>query len=104
MIQTNNLHFFGLIPFVKLQNDTKTTVKRFKTMKNEIRKEITFCCGVGVGGGGGVSVCVCVCGGGGGGVFFFFSAWKNIHLLFKCRFVVRRRGLVRKFANCVSVS
>ena len=53
MTQTNSLHIFGLIPFVKLQNDTKTTVKRFKTMKNEIRKEITFCCGMWVGGGGG---------------------------------------------------
>ena len=31
--QKHNLQFFGVIPFAKLQNDTKTTVKRWKTMK-----------------------------------------------------------------------
>ena len=34
--QTHKLHLFGVISFVKRQNDTKTTVKRLKTMKNEM--------------------------------------------------------------------
>ena len=36
----------GVIPFVKLENNTLTTVKRLEIMKNEMRKEITFfvCC------------------------------------------------------------
>ena len=40
--QTHNLQIFGVIPFVKLQNNTKTTVKRLKTMKFEMRSEITY--------------------------------------------------------------
>ena len=30
------MRIFGIIPFIKLQNHTQTTVKRRKTMKNEI--------------------------------------------------------------------
>ena len=30
------MQIFGAVPFVKLQNDTKTTVKWWKTMKSEI--------------------------------------------------------------------
>ena len=32
MTQTHNLQIFGVILFVKLQNDTKTADKRVKTM------------------------------------------------------------------------
>ena len=32
----HSMRIFGVIPFIKLQNDTKTTVKRQKTMKNEM--------------------------------------------------------------------
>ena len=39
--EIHNLLVFGVIPFVKLQNDTETTVKRLKTTKNEMRSEIT---------------------------------------------------------------
>ena len=35
MTQARNLHIFRVIPFVKRQNDSLTTVKRLKTMKNE---------------------------------------------------------------------
>ena len=31
----HNMRMFGVIPFIKLQNDTSTTVKGWKTMKNE---------------------------------------------------------------------
>ena len=34
----------GVIPFVKLENNTLTTVKRLEIMKNEMRKETTFFC------------------------------------------------------------
>ena len=30
------MRIFGVIPFLKLQNDTQTTVKRWKTMKNKM--------------------------------------------------------------------
>ena len=39
--QTHNLHIFGVIPAVRLHNDTYTTVKRLKTMKNDMKSEIT---------------------------------------------------------------
>ena len=39
MTQTQSANFLG-IPFVKLQNDTYTTVKRLKTMKNEKRNNL----------------------------------------------------------------
>ena len=42
MTQTHKLQTFGVIPFIKLQNDTWTTVKRLKMMKNEMRKEMTW--------------------------------------------------------------
>ena len=47
MTQTHSLQGFGVIPFVKRQNDTYTTVKRLKTVKND---RLIFCL---VGGGGG---------------------------------------------------
>ena len=40
--QTHNLQIFDVIPFVRLQNDTSATVKWLKTVKNEIRREITY--------------------------------------------------------------
>ena len=44
------MHNVVVTPFVKLQNDTETTVKQSKTiLKNEMRKEITY-----------LFVCVCV--------------------------------------------
>ena len=30
------MRIFGVIPFIKLQNDTQTTIKRRKTMKNQM--------------------------------------------------------------------
>ena len=33
------MQILGAIPFVKLQNDTKTTIKRWKTMKSEMEKK-----------------------------------------------------------------
>ena len=36
------MHIFGEIPFFRPQNDTKTTVKRLKTMKNDMRDEVTY--------------------------------------------------------------
>ena len=35
--QRHNLQIFGAIPFIKLQNDTSTTAKQWKTMKNEMK-------------------------------------------------------------------
>ena len=35
------MQIFGEIPFVKPQNDTQTTDKRLKTMKNENREHWT---------------------------------------------------------------
>ena len=35
--QKHSLQMFGIIPFIKLQNDTQTTVKRWKPMKNEMK-------------------------------------------------------------------
>ena len=32
-----NQQIFGVIPFVKLQNDSQTTAKLSKTMKNEVK-------------------------------------------------------------------
>ena len=32
----HNMHIFGIVPFIKLQNDTWTTVKRRKMLKNEM--------------------------------------------------------------------
>ena len=31
-----NMRIFGVIPFIKLQNDTYTTIKQWKTMKDEM--------------------------------------------------------------------
>ena len=42
MTQTHNLQIFGVIPFVKRQNDNETTAKWLKTTKNEMRKERTY--------------------------------------------------------------
>ena len=42
MTQKHNRQMFGIIPFVKLQHDTWTTVKGLQTMKNEMKNEITF--------------------------------------------------------------
>ena len=42
MTQTHNLQIFGVIPFVNLQNDTYTTVKGLKMMKDLMRKLILF--------------------------------------------------------------
>ena len=46
--KTHSLKTFGVIPFAKLQNDTYTTVKQLKTIKNEMRRELSFlielCC------------------------------------------------------------
>ena len=36
------MHISGEIPFVKPQNDTKSTDKRLKTMKNEREKRILY--------------------------------------------------------------
>ena len=36
---THSMQIFGEIPFVEPQNDTKTTDKRLKTMKNEREKK-----------------------------------------------------------------
>ena len=36
------MQIFGDIPFIKPQNDTKTTDKRLKTMKNERKRLILF--------------------------------------------------------------
>ena len=30
------MQIFGVIPFIKLQNDTETTVKQWKIMKNDM--------------------------------------------------------------------
>ena len=40
--QTPNMQIFGKIPFAKLQNDTKATVKRIKTRTNQMGSEITY--------------------------------------------------------------
>ena len=40
--QTHSLQIFRVIPFIKQQNDTWTTVKWLNTVKNEMRKEITY--------------------------------------------------------------
>ena len=32
----HNMQIFGVIPLIKLQNDTLTTVKLWKTMENEM--------------------------------------------------------------------
>jgi len=39
------MQFFGEIPFVKPQNDTETTDKWLKTMKNEREKKHLSCFG-----------------------------------------------------------
>ena len=38
----HNMHIFGVIAFKKLQNDTWTTVKRWKTKKNDTESWTTF--------------------------------------------------------------
>ena len=35
LTRTHSMQIFGEIPFIKPQNDTQTTDKRLKTMKNE---------------------------------------------------------------------
>ena len=42
LTRTHSMHIFGEIPFIKPQNDTKTTDKRLKTMKNERKRLIFF--------------------------------------------------------------
>ena len=39
--QKHNLLIFGVVLFIKLQNDTLTTVKRWKPMKNEIKANVS---------------------------------------------------------------
>ena len=36
------MQIFGVIPIIKLQNETQTTVKWWKMMKNEIVNQITY--------------------------------------------------------------
>ena len=56
------MQIFGEIPFIKPQNDTQTTDKRLKTMKNERKRPILFW----------LSFCS------------LFGAWKIVGILFKC--------------------
>ena len=35
--QKHSLQIFGVIPFVRLQNDSETTVKRWKIVKNGLK-------------------------------------------------------------------
>ena len=42
LTRTHSMHIFGEIPFIKTQNDTSTTDKRSKTMKNERKRLILF--------------------------------------------------------------
>ena len=42
MTRTHTMQIFGEIPYVKPQNDTWTTVKRLKTMKNEKETYLFF--------------------------------------------------------------
>ena len=53
MTQTHSLQLFWDSPFVKLQNDTQTTVTRFKTMKNQMRSSFFIDLNR-------LTVCVCV--------------------------------------------
>ena len=53
LTRTHSMHIFGEIPFVKPQNDTQTTDKRLKMMKNEREKGLVW-------------------------LSFLFSAWKNV--------------------------
>ena len=38
----HKMNFGGLCPFIKLQNGTSTTIKRLKTMKNEMESKSTY--------------------------------------------------------------
>ena len=42
LTRTHSMQIFGEIPFIKPQNDTETTDKRLKTMKNEWKMRIFF--------------------------------------------------------------
>ena len=49
LTRTHSMHIFGEIPFIKPENDTSTTDKRLKTMKNEREQNriffwLSFCC------------------------------------------------------------